>query len=190
MATKKAAATAALASAGVLLAANTVRAVKFKPEKKEYPPLVKEKVNTERFIKNLSDAIKFKTISNNDPEKVDWNEFNRFHEFLRERYPHIFSELKIKIVSRASLLIHWEGKNPTLDPIALLGHQDVVPVTDGTLDDWEHPPFEGEVADGFIWGRGALDMKNHVIGVLEAVETLLEEGFEPERDVYVLLGHN
>ena len=190
MATKKAAAAAALASAGALLAANTVRAVKFKPEKKEYPPLVKEKVNTERFIKNLSDAIKFKTISNNDPEKVDWNEFNRFHEFLKERYPHIFSELKIEIVSRASLLIRWEGKNPNLDPIALLGHQDVVPVTDGTLDDWEHPPFDGEVADGFIWGRGALDMKNHVIGVLEAVETLLEEGFEPERDVYVLLGHN
>ena len=48
--------------------------------------------------------------------------------------------------------------------------------------------YEGYNDGEFIWGRGALDMKNHLISVMEAVETLLEEGFEPERDVYLLFG--
>ena len=93
-------------------------------------------------------------------------------------------------MGKASLLFTWEGKNPSLDPIALLGHQDVVPVSEGTEKDWEHDPFGGEIADGFLWGRGALDMKNHLIGVLESVETLLEDGFVPERTVLLCFGHN
>lgn len=190
MAKKKAVAAAVAASAGALAAVNTVRAIKFKPQKTELPPLKEECVDVDRYIKNLSDAIKFKTISNNDPKLVDWHEFERFHDFLRERYPLIFSKCSVEKVSDASLLIRWQGKNSSLAPIALLGHQDVVPISDGTLDDWEYPPFDGVVADGYIWGRGALDMKNHVIGILEAVETLIEEGFEPERDVYICLGHN
>ena len=66
-----------------------------------------------------------------------------------------------------------------------MAHQDVVPVSEGTEKDWVHPAFDG-VNDGeFIWGRGALDMKNHLICLLESVETLLEEGYQPKRSVYV-----
>ena len=181
---------AALGVVGSLVAANMVRAAKFKPEKTESATLEKERVDVERYTKNLSDAIKIKTISNVDESKVDWAEFDKFHEFLKERYPLLHKTLTGETVGKASLLYKWEGKNPELDPIALLGHQDVVPISEGTEGDWEHEPFSGDIADGYVWGRGAVDMKNHLMGVMEAVETLIEDGFEPVRTVYVLLGHN
>ncbi|MGN1202759.1 MAG: M20/M25/M40 family metallo-hydrolase, partial [Eubacterium sp.] len=130
------------------------------------------------------------TISNPDDSLVDWNEFQKFHDFLEKEYPLTHKALKREDISQASLLYTWQGKNKDLDPIALLAHQDVVPVSEGTLDDWEHAPFEGYNDGEFIWGRGALDMKNHLICIMEAVETLLEEGFEPERTVYLCFGHN
>lgn len=180
----------ALAAFSSAAAANLVKAAYYRPSKKKLPPLESERVNLERYTKTLSDAIKIKTISNNNDSQVDWSAFEELHKLFRDRYPLLHQNLKCEKVGAASLMYRWEGKNPSLDPIALLGHQDVVPVTSGTEDDWEHDPFGGEIADGYLWGRGALDMKNHLIAVLESVETLLEDGFEPERDVYLLFGHN
>lgn len=167
-----------------------IRAAFWKAEEKSYDPLDGEKTDVEKYRRDLSDAIKFRTISNVDPEAVDWNEFQKYHAFFKERFPHIFETMKCEEVSLASLLLTWEGEDPSLEPIALLGHQDVVPVTDATETDWTHPAFDG-VDDGeFIWGRGALDMKNHLIGVLESCESLIAEGFKPVRTVYICLGHD
>ena len=152
--------------------------------------LTPEKVDVDRFIKNLSKAIQIPTICNVDESVVDWSKFDEFHAFLKDAYPLIHEKLDLEIISTRSLLYHWKSAHPEKEPIALLSHQDVVPVTPGTEGDWEYPPFSGEVADGFVWGRGAIDMKNHLIGVMEAVETLLEEGYVPERDVYLCFGHN
>ena len=137
-----------------------------------------------------ADAIKIQTISDRDSDKVDWSKFEQFHSFLRERYPLIHQKLSLEIVGKASLMYFWQGTDSSLDPIAMLAHQDVVPISPGTESAWEHDPFGGEEADGFIWGRGALDIKNHLIGVMEAIETLLEEGFTPQRSIYILFGHN
>lgn len=179
-----------LAALGAAAAAVPVKAALFKPEKIEVPPMEDEKVDLNRFRKNLSDAIKFKTIADKEAANTDWAVFDAFHDFLKERYPLMHEKLELTVIARGSLVFRWKGTRSDLDPIALLSHQDVVPISEGTLDDWKHDPFEG-VDDGeFIWGRGALDMKNHLIGVLESVETLLSEGFVPERDVYILLGHN
>ena len=179
-----------LAALGAAAAAVPVKAALFKPEKVEVPPMEDEKVDLNRFRKNLSDAIKFKTIADKEAANTDWAVFDAFHDFLKERYPLMHEKLELTVIARGSLVFRWKGTRSDLDPIALLSHQDVVPISEGTLDDWKHDPFEG-VDDGeFIWGRGALDMKNHLIGVLESVETLLSEGFVPERDVYILLGHN
>ncbi len=150
----------------------------------------KESVDLERYINNLSKAIQIPTIANRDESLVDWSKFDEFHDFLKNAYPLIHEKLELEIVSTRSLLYHWKSDFPEREPIALLAHQDVVPVTPGTEGDWEHPAFSGEVADGFLWGRGALDIKNHLIAVMEAVETLLEEGYVPERDVYLCFGHN
>ena len=149
-----------------------------------------EKVDVERFIKNLSDAIKIPTIANRDESLVDWAPFDEFHAMLEKAYPLMHEKLDKQIISTCSLLYHWKSEHPEKEPIALLSHQDVVPVTPGTEDDWKYPAYSGEIAEGFLWGRGAIDMKNHLIGVCEAVETLLEEGYVPERDVYICFGHN
>lgn len=175
---------------GAFLLVTLVRAAFWTPEKQQAEPLPDEAVDVEKYRKDLSDAIRIKTISNVDPDKVDWGEFQKLHELLEERFPLVHKHLKREEISLASLLYIWEGTNPDLEPIALLGHQDVVPVAEGTEQDWTHPAFDG-VDDGeFIWGRGALDMKNHLIAVLESVETLLAEGFQPERTVYLCFGHD
>ena len=171
----------AAASACCLAASNMIKAASYVPEKKESSPFEDERVDVERYTKNLSDAIKIKTISNIDVSKVDWSAFEELHKLFEERYPLLHKTLSVETVGKASLMYKWEGKNPELEPIALLGHQDVVPVSESTEGDWEHDPFGGEIADGYLWGRGAIDMKNHVIGVLESVETLIEDGFEPDR---------
>ncbi|MBR3815899.1 MAG: M20/M25/M40 family metallo-hydrolase [Clostridia bacterium] len=171
-------------------AANAVHAAVYKPKKADIAPLPEEEFNVQRYRENLSKAIQFKTISNRVTEKVDWNEFERFHKFLEDAYPLIHSRLEKEVIPPANLLYRWKGTKPELKPIALLAHQDVVPVTSGTEKDWVHGAFEG-VDDGeYIWGRGTIDMKNHLIAVMESVEALLADGFEPERDVYLLFGDN
>ncbi|MBR0536595.1 MAG: M20/M25/M40 family metallo-hydrolase, partial [Clostridia bacterium] len=178
---------AAAAAAAVSL---PVRAALFREKKQETEPLPPENVDLARFRENLSAAIRIRTVADKNPEKMNWAVFEEFHAFLRERYPLVHEKLELTVINRGSLLFRWQGTRPDLDPIALLSHQDVVPISEGTWDDWTHPPFDG-VDDGeFIWGRGALDMKDHLIGVMESVETLLKEGFQPERDVYLCLGHN
>lgn len=172
------------------IAGTAVKAALFKEKRTPGPELPSEKADADRAALHLSEAIRIKTISRDDPQQVDWSQFEKFHDFLEKAYPLITKNLSREKVSRASLLYKWQGKNDTLKPIAFLSHMDVVPVSDGTLDDWEHPPFDGFNDGEFIWGRGALDMKNHLICVMESIETLLEEGFEPERSIYLCFGHN
>ena len=175
---------------GAAAAVNAVRAAKFVPEKVDYGTPSEEKVDLKRACDNLSKAISIPTVSYPEKDKVDFTKFEEFHEFLEEAYPLIHKNLTKEVVMEASLIYKWEGTRSDLDPIALLAHQDVVPISAGTEDDWTHPPFEGFNDGEYIWGRGAIDMKNHLIAVMEAVETLLEEGFKPERDVYLLFGQD
>ena len=71
-------------------------------------------------------------------------------------------------------------------PVLLIGHYDVVPVE--AESQWEEPPFSGTVKGNFIWGRGALDNKQQVIAVMEAAEYLIDNGFQPDRDIYMVFG--
>ena len=180
---------------GVILLAIAITAIKayfFKPKKSELerPPLEPEKADAERAAKNLSKALTFQTIARTNPAETEWDEFRKFRDFLEEAYPLIHKNLSREIITDASLIFRWEGKNSNLKPIALLSHQDVVPVTPGTEDDWKYPAFSGHNDGEFIWGRGALDMKNHLICVMEAIETLLEEGYQPDRDIYLCFAHD
>ena len=182
--------TGAIAAAGIgvsMVRAATTYKAKPVAEVDKLPP---EEVDVERFINNLSKAIQYPTIANVDESLVDWSVFDEFHAFLKEAYPLVHEKLDLQIISTRSLMYRWKSAHPEREPIALLAHQDVVPVTPGTEGDWTHAPFGGEVADGYIWGRGAIDIKNQLIGIMEAVETLLAEDYVPERDVYLCFGHN
>ena len=154
---------------GLFIAVTLIRGVFYKAKPPVSESFAPEQVNEKRAADNLSRAIQIKTISNEDESKVDWSEFQRFHEFLKEAYPLIHSTMEVEDVSKASLLFKWQGSDDSLEPIAFLSHQDVVPVTPGTEGDWEHPPFEGFNDGEFVWGRGALDMKNHLICLMESI---------------------
>jgi len=137
---------------------------------------------------NLSKAISFPTISYAIGAPIDTNAFEGFHNFLSEAYPLVGTKLTKEIFSGYSLLYTWEGRNPTLKPVILMAHMDVVPA--GEINSWTKPPFSGENDGTYIWGRGTLDDKAAMISIFEAVERLLAENFQPERTVYLAFGHD
>ncbi len=141
-------------------------------------------------IQRLSEAIQFKTISYQDSGKMDTSQFNGLHRFLQNSFPLVDSFLTLEKINTYSLLYKWQGSNVSLKPILLMAHQDVVPVDPLTLPGWAHPPFDGVVKDGFVFGRGALDIKSGIMSEMEAVEYLVRENFKPERTVYLAYGHD
>src|SRR5690606_29924888 len=102
--------------------------------------------------------------------------------------PRVHEHLAQTTVAGASLFYEWRGSDPAARPVLLLAHQDVVPVLEPAA--WTHPPFAGTIADGYVWGRGAMDDKSSLMGLLEAVEQLLAAGFQPQRTVYLAFGHD
>jgi carboxypeptidase PM20D1 len=138
----------------------------------------------------LAEAVRYRTISYQDRSLVDYEQFRLFNAFLRESFPRVFGTLEVEAVNEHSLLMHWPGSDPGLAPILFTAHSDVVPIEPGTADDWPHPPFAGVVADGAIYGRGTLDDKQGVLGLLEAVASLLQDGFQPRRSIVLAFGHD
>lgn len=138
----------------------------------------------------LGAAIRFQTISNQDPARNRMEEWSGFQAWLQTTYPAAHKAMQREIVGQASLLYRWQGSDPSLQPIILMGHQDVVPVTPGTEKDWRHPPFAGVVADGAVWGRGAIDDKGSLIALFEGLELLAASGFKPKRTIIVVSGHD
>jgi carboxypeptidase PM20D1 len=141
-------------------------------------------------VQRLSKAIQFETISNQNPDDIQGDEFTRMHNYLKNEFPLVHSQLKKEIVNHYSLLYTWEGKRQDLKPIMLTCHLDVVPVEPGTENDWTHPPFQGKITDTHIYGRGTMDVQSGVLGILEATELLLERGYEPDRTIYLAFGHD
>jgi len=137
---------------------------------------------------NLSKAITFPTISVADNSPIDTVAFLGFHNFISEAYPLIRSKLEKELFSEFSLLYTWKGKNPALKPVILMAHMDVVPA--GELGSWQKNPFSGDNDGTYIWGRGTLDDKSAMISILEAVEKLISENYQPDRTIYFAFGHD
>jgi carboxypeptidase PM20D1 len=138
----------------------------------------------------LAEAIRFATISSQDREALDEAAFGEMRAWLAARYPAVHGQLERQVIAGHSLLYTWPGLDSERAPVLLAAHLDVVPVPEEALPAWTHPPFAGVIADGFVWGRGALDDKASLITILEAVEGLLAEGFRPPRTVYLAFGHD
>jgi acetylornithine deacetylase/succinyl-diaminopimelate desuccinylase-like protein len=85
---------------------------------------------------------------------------------------------------RANLVARIPGRDPAAPSLAFVGHTDVVPVD---VRDWTHPPFEAVLTDdGYLWGRGVLDMKGEVAARAVAMKELLRSGFVPRGDLWFL----
>ena len=151
-------------------------------------PVAALKVDVDSAALSLATAIRFRTISSFEDASLNDDQFRKLHDHLRQRYPLVHSRLKREVVNELSLIYVWPGSDTSLKPIALMAHQDVVPIAPGTEEKWESAPFSGEIKDGFVWGRGSWDDKGNLIAELEAVEMLLQEGFQPRRTVYFIFG--
>lgn len=136
----------------------------------------------------LSRAIQCKTINCADHSLTDYGPFDQLHALIRSGYPHVMAAGTMEVLGQRSLLITLPGSDPGLRPCLFMSHQDVVPVVEGTEENWTYPAFSGAIAQGYIWGRGTLDIKNQVFGCLEAAEYLLSHGQRLRRTVYLAFG--
>jgi carboxypeptidase PM20D1 len=114
----------------------------------------------------------------------------RFQEFLVENYPVFHKAAERWVLNHYSVLYRWPGaggtgKDGDNSAVLLLSHYDVVPAE---TEKWSVDPYGAEMKDGFIYGRGSLDMKSTLISIMEAAESLCAAGFRPKRDVWFAFG--
>jgi carboxypeptidase PM20D1 len=177
----------ALAALAAVLAYNVVQHRSRQLDVAALPPV---DVNETAAANRLGEAIRFKTISNALNPEQDAEPLRAMQAHLLESFPAFHAVATREIVGGHSLLYTWQGSDPAQKPIALLAHQDVVPIAPKTESDWEQPPFDGLVRDGFVWGRGSWDDKGNLYSMLEAAEKLAREGFKPKRTIYFAFGHD
>lgn len=156
-----------------------------------------ESAAVQRFAKGLQ----IPTIATSPAKLSNESPHYAFGDYLRNAFPALHAEpirryggKEFGDPANPSILFEWPGKQAELDAILLMSHFDVVPAvnrqqeTEG--DGWSVPPFSGKVDENFIWGRGAIDCKHGVFGILEAINHLLSAGYQPDRTIYVALGHD
>ncbi|WML48993.1 M20 family peptidase [Neobacillus sp. PS3-34] len=152
------------------------------------PHPTKVSINEKEAVNHLSQAVTYKTVSYQERSKIDFREYDKFIAFLQKSFPTVYKQLDFEKVNDYGLVYKWEGTDSSKHPIGLTSHYDVVPILKGTENNWEQPPFSGTVENGLIWGRGTLDDKIGIVGILQAVEYLLDQGFKPNRDMYFMFG--
>ncbi|MFU8794624.1 MAG: M20/M25/M40 family metallo-hydrolase [Dethiobacteria bacterium] len=171
-----------------------LRAVLLKPAENagcSMPDFVPEtNIDMDEAAKRFSELIGCCTVApENMPVKDGINgysEFERFRELLKVFYPLTHKKLEFELIGDHSLLYRWNGRNSD-KPLLLMAHYDVVPADESQ---WSRPPFSGKIDQGIIWGRGTLDTKVTLCGILETVEALLNVDFKPDHDIYLAFGHD
>ena len=181
---------AALVLIVLLVAVVIIRALRFcppvavdKPEPLTMPP------DAMAVAKKMAAAVRIPTISVHPDHPERQEAILAYHALLERLFPRVHAAMERTVVNGLSLAYRWPGKSQR-EPACIMAHMDVVPVESGTEGEWAHGPFSGDIADGFVWGRGTLDIKSHMICALEAAEWLLAEGFTPERDIWFAFGHD
>ena len=141
-------------------------------------------------LSHFSRAISIPTVSPQDPSRIDTGSFLRYRSFVESAYPLIHQRLSREIVTNFSYIYTWKGTDPSLPPLILMAHYDVVPVEISTEKLWTAAPFGGNIKGDTIWGRGSVDDKCSMVAIMEAVEALLRQNYTPRRSVMLCFGHN
>lgn len=177
----------AVAALAAVLAANTWR----KPSRQlPVAPVQHVEVDRDAVAQRLATAVRMRTVSYDDRPEASAGEFAKLRAFLQQAFPRAHQALQREVIGGHSLLYTWRGTDPAAKGIMFVAHQDVVPIAEGTEKDWSVDPFAGIVRDGFVWGRGAWDNKSNLLSMLEAIEALLAQGFQPTRNIYLVAGHD
>ena len=157
---------------------------KYLASEEDYPDLPAESA-----VQHLSQVLQCRTVSSVDVSQIDYAELDRLHDIIKSSYPHVMAAGTYEEVGH-SVLITIPGSDPSLRPVQLMAHQDVVPVVPGTEADWTHDAFSGHVDDTFVWGRGAMDIKEMLVGELEAAEYVLASGRKLRRTLILAFGED
>ena len=158
-----------------------LRAAAFKPRREGALEPFDVSLDEEKISKNMQAMIRLATISYQDRCLEDEKVFEAFPELLKALFPKLHESLVQERIGDRGILYRWPGKS-SAKPGVLMSHYDVVPVQ---AQSWEKPPFSGIIEDGVLWGRGTLDTKATLLGVMEAAQMLISQGFQPENDLYL-----
>lgn len=159
-----------------LLLIALIRTLLIKPKKSTYQPNPDPK-RAQNYAEKLSAMVQHNTVASNEDRRTE--AFLEFHRLLAELFPLVHQHLE-KTEIDGNLLYRWQGASSD-KPIVLMAHQDVVPAEGA----WLHEPFSGDIADGFVWGRGAADTKCSLMAIFQSIEELLAGGIIPAQDVYI-----
>ena len=173
----------AILLAGVLAA----RAVRIRGRQPGLSPPDPLQLDSTKAVGRFAAAIRIPSVSEEDSARREPRQFAALHQLFDSGFPELRSRLTRETVNRYSLLYRWPGRDSGAAAVLLAAHQDVVPADPAQ---WSHAPFSGDIADGYVWGRGTLDDKVAVLGILEAIGALAAEGFRPRRTVYLAFGHD
>lgn len=157
-----------------------IRALRYRPKTERISSGESIVLDEEKIIKDMQELIRCCTVSYQDACLMDQEAFDRFQWLLSVLYPHVHAVCVQKFLGVNGILYRWPGKHKG-DPTVLMAHYDVVPAQESQ---WEKPPFEGILENGVLWGRGTLDTKGTLCGIMEAAEQLIQDGFTPEHDIY------
>ncbi|ASK32028.1 peptidase [Chryseobacterium sp. T16E-39] len=167
-------------------------------------------VKNDSAIQRLSGGIKIPTVSGGDLDVFNYEPFAQFKEYLKKSYPLVYQNTENYEVNTYGLVFRLKGSKANLEPILFLSHMDVVPPGDADIinndqnifrpddkalpgvtkvaEDWDFAPFSGAVANGRIYGRGAIDMKGMLFSLMESLTNMIKSGKVPQRDIYLAFG--
>lgn len=168
----------------LFLAVIVFRAVRFVPKAEPVETAEDIAADEARLTASLQSMLRIPTVSHADPAQNDAARFEEFRALLKRLYPTVFARCAYEQIGKNGILLRLPGQSPDR-PSVLMAHYDVVPVEEAL---WTRPPFSGDLIDGEIWGRGAIDTKCTLLSILEAAEALLTAGFTPKNDVYFSFG--
>ncbi len=140
----------------------------------------------ETYAQGLGKMIACPTISHKD-QPYDDTPFKALRQVVEELFPHFHQQANRTIFSDDCWFYHLPGIQSN-QKVMVMSHHDVVAANE--KEPWRYPPFEGVVAEGAIWGRGAVDTKGPLYAQFQAIEELLAEGWVSPYDLYLLSSHN
>lgn len=163
-----------------------IRALSFKPKKTVSFNAEEISIDREKAIFGLSEMIKCRTVSCRNRAQEDDAEFQKFRDLLPKLFPEAHKILSRELIGDRAILYRWAGKSSD-KPVVLMSHYDVVSVVE---ENWTYPAFDGQIRDNELWGRGTLDTKVTLNGIMQAVEKLVVDGFVPQNDIYLSFSGN
>jgi len=179
---------AALIVLTVLLAVlsfNFLRYSRVKPKRRPASPVAVTDEEAADVAKDLARLVACKTVWRGGSTQEERDAFDELNTMLKNLFPGVHRVMRRTVVDDYSVIYRWKGEG-NRRPALFCGHLDVRDAG----EDWSVPPFEGRVADDFVYGRGVINGKGRITALLRAAESLIVSDFIPQCDIYFAFSHD